>query len=126
VTVFVTWQTGGGGRYFVHKQRIDAPPHVFGVAEAAYRQMITEEEKQCVIISGESGAGKTEASKQIQNYIAAVSGQGGGNPEHQEAVEKVSDDAGPLVVTSGRSRTAFPRTPTILGDHAGNETHAGS
>lgn len=64
-------------RYYVHKQRIDAPPHIFGVAEAAYRQMITEEERQCVIISGESGAGKTEASKQIQNYIASVSGSGG-------------------------------------------------
>jgi myosin-1 len=58
------------------QNRNDAPPHIFMTAESAYRGMITEEENQCVIISGESGAGKTEASKQIQNYIAAVSGGG--------------------------------------------------
>jgi len=46
-------------------------PHIFATAECAYRAMIVEEESQCLIISGESGAGKTEASKQIQNYIAA-------------------------------------------------------
>jgi myosin-1 len=65
-------------KYYEHKQRVDAPPHIFAVAEGAYRNMIGEEEKQCVIISGESGAGKTEASKQIQNYIAAVSSSGVG------------------------------------------------
>lgn len=58
------------------QNRNDAAPHIFMTAEAAYRGMITEEENQCIIISGESGAGKTEASKQIQNYIAAVSGGG--------------------------------------------------
>ena len=64
-------------RKYVRRNRVDVPPHVFATAEAAYRSMISEEENQCVIISGESGAGKTEASKQIQNYIASVSSSGG-------------------------------------------------
>ncbi|GLD95131.1 hypothetical protein PINS_up003756 [Pythium insidiosum] len=62
-------------RAYQHKARIDVPPHVFATAEETYRTMLSEEDHQCVIISGESGAGKTEASKQIQNYIACVSGQ---------------------------------------------------
>ena len=44
---------------YVHQQRVDVAPHIFATSEAAYRAMIVEEENQCVIISGESGAGKT-------------------------------------------------------------------
>ena len=40
-------------QFYAHKQRNDAPPHIYGVAEAAFRAMVLEEEKQCVIISGE-------------------------------------------------------------------------
>jgi len=57
-----------------NKNRLEMTPHVFAVAESAYYRMTTEKENQCVIISGESGAGKTEAAKRIMQYIAAVSG----------------------------------------------------
>ena len=45
-------------RRYVHRNRVDVPPHIFATAEAAFRTMISEEESQCCIISGESGAGK--------------------------------------------------------------------
>lgn len=49
-------------------------PHVYAIAEGSYYNMMAYKENQCVIISGESGAGKTEAAKRIMQYIAAVSG----------------------------------------------------
>ena len=56
------------------KNKLEVPPHVFSIAESAYHNMNAYHENQCVIISGESGAGKTEAAKRIIQYIAAVSG----------------------------------------------------
>ena len=48
----------------------------YSLADSAYRSMRDHNLDQCVIIAGESGAGKTEASKLLMQYVAAVSGQG--------------------------------------------------
>jgi myosin I len=86
---------------YVHQQRVDVAPHIFATAEAAFRAMILEEENQCVIISGESGAGKTEASKQIQSYIAKVCGGG-------ESVDKIKNtflESNPVLEAFGNAKT---------------------
>lgn len=88
-------------RAYTHKARIDVPPHVFATAEETYRTMLSEEDHQCVIISGESGAGKTEASKQIQNYIAGVSGSGAG----VDKVKRTFLESNPLLEAFGNAKT---------------------
>jgi len=56
------------------KNIYELPPHIYTVADSAFLNLREQEQDQCIIISGESGAGKTEASKLIMEYIAAVSG----------------------------------------------------
>ena len=51
---------------------MDNAPHVFAIAEDMFSNMLIDAEKQCVIISGESGAGKTVNAKLIMSYIAQV------------------------------------------------------
>ncbi|KAI4828737.1 hypothetical protein KUCAC02_022814 [Chaenocephalus aceratus] len=52
------------------------PPHIYALSDYMYRNMMIDAENQCVIISGESGAGKTVAAKYIMGYISKVSGGG--------------------------------------------------
>ena len=84
------------------KNRLEMPPHVFAIAESAYYNMQAYHENQCVIISGESGAGKTEAAKRIMQYIAAVSG--GSNSAIQEVKDMVLA-TNPLLESFGCAKT---------------------
>ncbi|KAF7712861.1 Myosin [Penicillium ucsense] len=84
------------------KNRLEVPPHVFGVAESAYYNMKSYKDNQCVIISGESGAGKTEAAKRIMQYIASVSG--GSDSSIQQTKDMVLA-TNPLLESFGNAKT---------------------
>ncbi|KAI5273235.1 hypothetical protein E4T47_03466 [Aureobasidium subglaciale] len=81
---------------------IYVPPHVFAIAESSYYNMNAYKENQCIIISGESGAGKTEAAKRIMQYIANVSG--GSNSSIQETKDMVLA-TNPLLESFGNAKT---------------------
>ncbi|KZT30781.1 hypothetical protein NEOLEDRAFT_1186966 [Neolentinus lepideus HHB14362 ss-1] len=84
------------------KNRLEVPPHVFAIAESAYYQMNAYHENQCVIISGESGAGKTEAAKRIMQYVAAVSGGQDGNIQETKDMVLATN---PLLESFGCAKT---------------------
>ena len=84
------------------KNRLEMTPHVFAIAEGAYYNMNAYKENQCVIISGESGASKTEAAKRIMQYIAAVSG--GSNSGIQDVKDMVLA-TNPLLESFGCAKT---------------------
>ena len=57
----------------------ERPPHVYAIAEDAYQQILAERSNQSILVSGESGAGKTESVKIMMQYLAVVSKSGDQN-----------------------------------------------
>lgn len=84
------------------KNRLEMPPHVFAIAESSYYNMKAYKENQCVIISGESGAGKTEAAKRIMQYIANVSG---GETGDIKQIKDMVLATNPLLESFGNAKT---------------------
>ncbi|KAI9220376.1 P-loop containing nucleoside triphosphate hydrolase protein [Blastocladiella britannica] len=89
---------------YIGRNLIEMPPHVFAIAEAAYYRMKSYGENQCVIISGESGAGKTEAAKKIMQYVAHVSGGEGAAPQIKHVKDMVLA-TNPLLEAFGNAKT---------------------
>ncbi|KAH8095201.1 hypothetical protein JL720_2480 [Aureococcus anophagefferens] len=89
-------------RRYMRQSRLDVPPHVFAIAEAAFRAMTDEEESQCVIISGESGAGKTEARSTSRPTALCSAGTGSSEVER---VKKVFLESNLLLEAFGNAKT---------------------
>ncbi|GBG34030.1 Unconventional myosin-Ia [Hondaea fermentalgiana] len=88
-------------RSYVSKKLYERPPHVYGIAEMAYRSMMLNTSNECVIITGESGAGKTEASKTVMEYVAAMASK-------SKQVQHIKDEllqTNPLLEAFGNAKT---------------------
>ncbi len=66
------------------KHQGELAPHLFAVAEAAWKALLSANLDQCILVSGESGAGKTEAAKQVMGYVMSACGERAGSaaPQH--------------------------------------------
>ncbi|XP_075340650.1 unconventional myosin-Va [Odontesthes bonariensis] len=78
----------------------DMEPHIFSVAEEAYRTMTREEKNQSIIISGESGSGKTVSAKFTMRYFAVV-----GGAAQQTSVEEKVLASNPIMESIGNAKT---------------------
>jgi len=63
-------------KMYLGKRRNEVPPHLWAITETAYRNMLTNTKDQSMLITGESGAGKTENTKKVISYLAMVASSG--------------------------------------------------
>nr|XP_061789720.1 unconventional myosin-Ie-like isoform X3 [Nerophis lumbriciformis] len=89
------------------------PPHIYALADDVYRNMMIDSENQCVIISGESGAGKTVAAKYIMSYVSKVSG-GGDKVQH---VKDIILQSNPLLEAFGNAKTVRNNNSSRFGKY---------
>ena len=90
---------------YVGKRRNECPPHIFAIAEGAYQGMMTSGNNQSILITGESGAGKTENTKKVIAYFASVAGAGGVKKEGTAGLEEKIVQTNPVLEAWGNAKT---------------------
>ncbi|XP_042549022.1 myosin-2 isoform X3 [Dipodomys spectabilis] len=93
------------------KKRQEAPPHIFSISDNAYQFMLTDRENQSILITGESGAGKTVNTKRVIQYFATIAVTGDKKKEEatsgkmQGTLEDQIISANPLLEAFGNAKT---------------------
>jgi len=83
------------------KKRNEVKPHVFALADGAYRMMLVNQKSQSILISGESGAGKTETAKFVMRYLSLI----GGKALESGNIDKKIQETNPILEAFGNART---------------------
>merc|ERR1712002_745925 len=104
------------------KRRTEMPPHVFAIVDNAYQDMLIEHDNQSMLITGESGAGKTENTKKVIQYIAKVAGvekkPGEPAPPKEGEVARIKGDLDEQVVEANPLLEAFGNAKTTRNNNS--------
>ncbi|XP_070360162.1 myosin-6 [Equus asinus] len=98
------------------KKRSEAPPHIFSISDNAYQYMLTDRENQSILITGESGAGKTVNTKRVIQYFASIAAIG-----DRSKKDNVNANKGTLedqIIQANPALEAFGNAKTVRNDNS--------
>merc|ERR1719193_395897 len=93
-------------KMYLGKRRNEVPPHLWAIAECAYRNMLQNTKNQAMLITGESGAGKTENTKKVITYLAMVATGSGKKSEKKVSLEDQIVATNPILESYGNAKTS--------------------
>uniref|UniRef100_A0A8C0Y4P7 Myosin X, like 1 n=1 Tax=Cyprinus carpio carpio TaxID=630221 RepID=A0A8C0Y4P7_CYPCA len=95
----------------------ELPPHIFAIANECYRCLWKRHDSQCVLISGESGAGKTESTKLLLQFLSVMSQNSAGTPptEKSTRVEQAIVQSSPIMEAFGNAKTVYNNNSSRFG-----------
>merc|ERR1712042_430026 len=93
-------------KIYLGKRRNEVPPHLWAIAETAYRNMSQNKKDQAMLITGESGAGKTENTKKVITYLAMVATGSGKKSEKKASLEDQIVATNPILESYGNAKTS--------------------
>ncbi|KAF7657360.1 hypothetical protein LDENG_00028600, partial [Lucifuga dentata] len=99
------------------KKRMEAPPHIFSVSDNAYQNMLTDRENQSVLITGESGAGKTVNTKRVIQYFATIAVAGSSDKKEQSS-GKMQGTLEDQIISANPLLEAFGNAKTVRNDNS--------
>lgn len=85
-----------------NRRKGEVPPHIYAIAEASYHDMVQDRENQSILITGESGAGKTENTKKVIQYLTMVASE---NRQKVGVLEQQILQANPILEAFGNAQT---------------------